>query len=474
MKVNKNIFRGYDIRGVVDKDLNAEVALHIGKAYGTFLNMQNISLCIVGRDARLTSKEYSDAIIKGILSCGINVIDIGLTMVGTLYWSQYYYRTKGAVMVTASHNPKDFNGFKLAVGYSETMVTEEINWIRETIEKEEYFKSQKPGIVKEESVNEAYEEMLHEKFHFNKSKRVLVDPSHATPGVIVPNILRSFGFEVIEKHCNPDGNFPLGTADPTEKNVAERLSKEVVEEIADIGFTYDSDGDRIGIVDEKGGIIWNDQLIAIFAEDVLQKSPGATIMFNTLCSKVVSDVILEYGGVPFMWRTGHSFLKKKNQEVQADFIGELSGHFFFSKEFYNHDDGVYTTLRLLSFLEEQNIKLSEAVDKLPKYISSPEIKVNCADDKKVELMNKVAPILRKDFPDAEIIDDERAGDGIRAEMEDSMFVIRYSQNGPYLTIKYEAKSQDKYEHLRKYIYDLLKGYEEVDFTDGVNVDSLIK
>lgn len=472
MKVNKHIFRGYDIRGVVDVDLNPEIIEALGKAYGNFLVRNNITSAVVGRDVRLTSELYANAIIKGLTVSGIDVIDIGLTMVGTLYWAQYHFNTKGAVMVTASHNPAEFNGFKIAVDFSETMVSDDIQDLRIAIEKEDFYKSEKIGKVEKVDVLPDYLAMLHEKFNFAKKLKVLIDPSHATPGAIVPGILRSFGFEVIEKHCQLDGNFPLGTADPTEKEVAERLAKEVVENNADIGFTYDADGDRIGIVDEKGGIIWNDVLVALLAADVLKHHPGEKIMFNTLCSKVVSETILLNGGIPFMWRTGHSFLKKKNQEVKAAFIGELSGHFFFSKDFYNHDDGVYTTLRLLDYLLEGNLKLSKAIDTLPKYISSPEIKVACADDKKVELISKVSEKLRIDNPDAEVINDERAGDGVRLEYNDAMFVVRYSQNGPYLTIKYEAKTKERYEELRQYIFELLQDYSEINWKEGVNIDSL--
>jgi phosphomannomutase/phosphoglucomutase len=255
--------------------------------------------------------------------------------------------------------------------------------------------------------------------------------------------------------------------------VAERLQKEVRETGADLGFTYDADGDRIGIVDEKGGIIWNDVLVAIFAADVLSGHPGAKIMYNTLCSKAVEDTIEEKGGVPFMWRTGHSFLKKKNQEVKAAFIGELSGHFFFSADFYNHDDGFYSTMRLLHYLSSVGKSLSEAVAELPKYISSPEIKLGCPDDKKVQLIAELSKVLEKDFPEAEVISDERAGDGVRLQMADSMFVVRYSQNGPYLTIKFEGKTEEKYNQLKLYLKKRLSEYPEVDWEKGtVNAEAL--
>jgi len=239
---------------------------------------------------------------------------------------------------------------------------------------------------------------------------------------------------------------------------------------ADIGFSYDTDGDRIGIVDEKGIIIWNDVLVALFAIDVLDKHPGEKIMYNTLCSKIVDDTIKAYGGEPFMWRTGHGFLKKKNQEIKAPFIGELSGHFFFSADFYNHDDGCYTTLRLLDYLSRTNQTLNQAISALPQYISSPEIKLFCLDSKKVKLVEKIAPILKKDFSKAEIIDDERAGDGVRLEMPDSMFIIRYSQNGPYITIKFEAKTEEKYEKLKKYINTLLREFPEVEWDNEIRVN----
>lgn len=473
MQVNKYIFRGYDIRGLADIDLNPEIVEHLGKAYGTYmLKAGGTTKIIVGHDVRLTSETYSDALIKGILSTGLDVIDIGLTMVGTLYWAQYYFQTKGSVMVTASHNPGNYNGFKLCVDYSETMVSESLVELRNRIENEDYIVAEKPGTVEKFDILPVYLQMLHEKFQFKKTLKVLVDPSHATPGAIVPGVLRDFGFEVIEKHCNLDGNFPLGTADPTEKEVATRLAKEVVENGADIGFTYDADGDRIGIVDEKGGIIWNDVLVALLANDVLKHHPGEKIMFNMLCSKVVTDTINKNGGIPFMWRTGHSFLKKKNQEVKAAFIGELSGHFFFSKDFYNHDDGIYTTLRLLDFLTTSNISLSDAISTLPKYVSSPEIKVGCPDDAKVALIEKMSLQLQSENPKAEIISDERAGDGVRLDYKDAMFVVRYSQNGPYLTIKYEATNQDRYQELKQYIYNFLKQYPEIIWSDGVNTDSL--
>lgn len=472
MKINPNIFRGYDIRGIAGQDLNSEIVEHLGKGYGTFLVRNDIKKAVIGHDCRLTSEEYRDALIRGLITTGIDVIDIGLTLTGTFYWAQYFLDAKGGAIITASHNPAEYNGFKFAIDFSETMVSEEIQELKSIVEKEDYVMAEKQGSVEKRNIAQDYFADLLKRFDFSKKLKIVVDPSMSTPGAFVPELLRKAGFEVVEKNCELDGNFPLGTADPTEKTVALRMAKEVLEEKADIGFSYDTDGDRIGIVDEKGNVIWNDVLVAIFATDVLRKHPGQKIMYNTLCSKVVDDAIKKNGGLPFMWRTGHSFLKKKNQEVKAAFIGELSGHFFFSSDFYNHDDGCYSTLRLLSYLTETGQSLSQVVDSLPKYISSPEIKVGCSDNEKVAFIKKLSDVLRNDFPDAEVIDDERAGDGVRLDMPDSMFVVRYSQNGPYLTIKFEAQTKEKYDELKKYLHKLLHSYEEIDWSYGVNVESL--
>ncbi|MDD4333440.1 MAG: phosphomannomutase/phosphoglucomutase [Patescibacteria group bacterium] len=472
MKVNPYIFRGYDLRGVVDKDLNPEIVEHLGRAHGTLLKKSGITKAVVGYDCRRTSKEYADAIIKGLAWAGIDCINIGMNLVGTFYWSQYYLNAKGGVFVTASHNPAQYNGFKFANDFSETLVSAGMQELRKTVEDESYQKSEVPGKIIKQDVREAYFDDLAKRFTITKKFKVVVDPTNSTAGVIMPDLLRKMGCEVIESNCNIDPKFPLGTPDPTETIVAERLKKKVLEEKADIGFSYDPDGDRIGIVDEKGTIIWNDVLVALFAIDVLNSHPGDKIMFNILCSKVVEETIKKYGGTPFMWRVGHSFLKKKNQEIKAAFIGELSGHFFFSKDFYNHDDGAYSTLRLLQYLSRTKQTLHEAVEALPQYISSAEIKVGCADELKAKLIDEITKKLKIDWPQAEIIEGESAGDGVRLNMEDSMFVVRYSQNGPYLTVKFEANTEEKYRELRDYISKLLHGYLEIDWTFGVNVESL--
>lgn len=474
MKVNPGIFRGYDLRGLVDIDLSPELAEHLGKAFGTYLRRRNITEAVVGRDSRATSPAYSEAVIKGLSWAGIDVIDIGMVLVGTFYWSQHYLKRPGGIYVSASHNPPEFNGFKFANGYSETLVSEGMNELRRMVEEEDYEQGAQAGQTKVQDIREDYYTDVLKRVPLDRKLKVVVDPGCTTAGAWAPELFRRADCEVVEHNTKVDSSFPLGVADPTEIAVLERVRKEVLEAKADVGLTFDADGDRIGIVDEKGGMIWNDVLVALFAEAVLQDHPGATIMYNMFCSKTVKETIERKGGKPFMWRVGHSFLKKKNQEVKAAFIGELSGHFFFSKDFYNHDDGLFSAMRLLRYLASNGKTLSELVAELPQYVSSPEIKLACADDKKVALVEKLAPIVRKDFPTAEVIDDERAGDGIRLEAEDQMFVIRYSQNGPYLGIKFESKTQEGYEKLRKYLADLLHKFPEVEWENKIaaNVEAL--
>lgn len=469
MKVNPAMFRGYDLRGIVGTDLTEEIVEHLGKAFGTMMKRKGHQKLLVAQDCRESSPAFSDALIRGLVWTGAEVTDIGMNLVGMFYWSQHHLGLEAGVYVSASHNPPQFNGFKFANGFSETLVSEGMQEVRRMVEGEDY-EAGEGGTVIRKDIREAYFDQLVKQFPLAKRLKVVLDPTCSTAGEIIPDLLRRAGCEVVEKNCTVDPSFPLGTPDPTEMTVMTRLRQEVLEEKADVGLTFDADGDRIGIVDEQGGIIWNDVLVALFARDVLSDHPGATIMFNTLCSKMVAETIIAAGGKPFMWRTGHSFLKKKNQEVKAAFIGELSGHFFFSADYFNFDDGGYSALRLLRYLAAQPTSLHTIIESLPKYVSSPEIKVYCADEKKRELVSTLAVRLKEESPNAEVIDDERAGDGLRLELPDGMFVVRYSQNGPYLTIKFEGKTKERYEMLRSYLNELLHEYPEIDWTSSISVN----
>lgn len=466
MNVSHSMFRGYDIRGVVDKDLSPDVMYILGKAYATFLHRRQIRECVVGMDIRETSPIYKKFFVKGLLEMGINVVDFGLSLTQIMYFAQYHYLSKGGAMVTASHNAKEFNGLKLAVGFSDTLVSNEIQEIREIAEKEDFVGWEKQGEYREDDVFLFYKADLLKRTNLtNSGLKVVIDSSCTTTGMFLPVILKEAGCVVIEKNTNLDPSFPLGTPDPTEKKILERLSKEVLEEQADLGVTYDSDGDRMGFVDGKGRVIWNDVLVALFAEDILHYLPNSPIVFNTLCSKVVSDTIEHFGGKPVMHLVGHSFIKQKVREERAPFGGELSGHFFFMDNFYGHDDGAFATLRLLQYLKRTGKSMSQALDDLPKYVSSPEIKLGLSDDIKFEFVNTH---FTKDIKDMMPEATYTSIDGIRADTKTTMATIRASQNGPYITIKFEGKTQEEYDSLKTKLHDILKKYPEVDWNAGVN------
>ena len=468
MQLSSNIFRGYDIRGLVDKELTPEAYYLLGKGYATFLNRRRIHSCTVGRDCRLTSEEYANAFIKGLNESGVKTINLGLSMSQIVYFSSYVFLTKGSAMITASHNPKEFNGLKLGVGYSDTMVSDEIKELKDIIDREEFITNTQ-AVNRDFDLFPKYQEELLKLFTLNKKWKIVVDACNTGSGIFYPAILEKAGCEVIKQNCDIDGNFPLGAPDPTESDVLDRLAKRVVAERADLGFAYDTDGDRMAVVDGQGQVLWMDVIVALFAKDVLDYLPKAPIVFNNLCSKVVSETIQNSGGIPVMWKTGHSFIKAKVKESRSPFGGELSGHIFFMDNFFGHDDGAYASLRLLSYLERQNQTLNEVVSLLPQYQSSPEIKLGLADEIKFQLVGtSIKNDLLKAIPDAEL----NTIDGIRLDTNNSMVVVRASQNGPYITIKFESKTKEEYKQLKGILSEILHRYPEIDWTSGVNTHGL--
>jgi len=467
--VPDHIFRGYDLRGVVGTDLDAENVLILAKGYATYLLQRRIYDCVIGFDSRESSPKFRDVFVKGLTESGITVYDIGITLSQICYFAQYFFRTRGMVMITASHNPKEYNGFKFGTGYSETMVTEEIVEYRELVKSGKFIALEKKGEHIQQDIFPDYQKDLLRRIGKIKKFKVVVDSCAATTGLFLPKILRSVGCEVIEQNTTPDPTFPVGVADPTEKEVQERLAKRVVAEKAELGFSYDTDGDRIGVVDQDGGLIWNDTLVSLFSKDILDFAPGSEIVYNVLCSKQVDEVIKQSKGTPVMWKTGHSFIKAKVREDGAIFGGELSGHFFFCDNFYGHDDGAIASLRLLAYLTRVNQSLKEAISKLPHYFSSPEIKVGCSDNIKFSVVaDKIGGEIKKLYPTAKYVEI----DGVRMDTEEEMMIVRASQNGPYLTIKFEGKTQEKYDLLKSQVNKILHSLSEVDFKSGVNVDSL--
>lgn len=472
MHINPHVFRNYDIRGKVDEDLDAAKVEALGRAYGTFLRHRKIRQAVVGRDCRLSSQEYQAALMKGMTAMGIDITDIGLVMTQMMYFAQYRFQTNGGVMVTASHNPANFNGFKIGIGYSLTTGLQEVQELRRIVEEEDYFQPEEKGTIAKRDVTEDYYHDILKRIRLNKKYKVVVDSGCGTTGLFIPAILTRAGCEVIGRNLEPDGRFPIGTPDPTATTVMNRVRDEVLKAKADIGCALDGDGDRIGIVDNEGNILWNDVLVAIFAQEILERFPGSKIIYNTLCSQVVREVVKQNGGIPVMWLTGHAFIKEKIAAENAAFGGELSGHFFFADNAYGHDDGSYAILRLLEYLSDKDTTLDQLYTSFPVYISSPEIKIGCPDDKKAGVIHALSVKFKKDFPDAEITDNSviPGDDGVRADLPDGMIIFRYSQNGPYITVKFEAKDQATYDERKKYVKSTLKSYPEMIWEDELTVN----
>ena len=467
MNISKTIFRSYDIRGISGEDLSEEVYYYLGRAYATFLYQRRIKECVVGHDNRLTSESYSKSFIKGLNEGGIDTIFVGYSVSPMIYFSSYEFKTKGGAMITASHNPKEHNGLKLGVGYSDTMLGDEVQQIRALVESENFSKGE--GKNRNADLFTPYKKEILKYFNLNKKWKVVIDTCNSTPGLFYPDIFRSAGCEVIEQNTNLDGNFPLGDPDPTEQTALERLAEGVKKAQADIGFAYDSDGDRMAVVDEKGNVLWMDTIISLFIKDVLDFIPGSKIVFNNLCSKQVSETIKSCGGEPVMWITGHSFIKAKIKEVRSPFGGELSGHIFFMDNFYGNDDAIYASLRLLQYLERINQTLSEAVATLPKYVSSPEIKLGIPEEVKFKIVDEeIKSDFVKKWPNAEF----NYMEGVRMDEKDKMAVVRASQNGGYLTVKFEGSTQEIYDQVKKDVSEILHKYEEINWEKGTNIHAL--
>lgn len=465
--INSKIFRGYDIRGVVGEDINEDVYYTFGRAYATYLSQRRIGQAIVGRDNRLSGESLSRAFIQGLNDGGIDTVDIGLSLSQIVYFSAYHFKTKGFAMVTASHNPGNYNGLKLGSGYSETMVTEEIIEYQKLCASGNF--SQGQGKNEKKDIFPDYKKDILKHFNLKKKWKIVVDACNTTSGMFYPDLLRQAGCEVVEQNCKLDGNFPLGVPDPTEMEVLERLGEGVKKAKADIGFAYDADGDRMAVVDENGQVLHMDTIVSLFAKDVLEFLPGSQIIYNTLCSRQVTETIEAAGGKPLMWLTGHSFIKAKVKETSAPFGGELSGHIFFFDNFFGHDDGAFASVRLLAYLERKNESVSTAVSKLSHYYSSPEIKFGLADDIKFSFIDTV---IRQEFktlwPNASVIDI----DGIRIDLPDRMVIIRASQNGPYITVKFEGKTEAIYSELKSKLKHMLSQHNQIDWKQGVNIRAL--
>ncbi len=463
------IFREYDIRGTYGKDLTPETAEFIGRAYAVYVRKNGLLkdpiTISVGRDVRLSSKALRDALIKGLSNSGINCIDIGECPTPLQYFSMHILDVQGGVMITGSHNPPEYNGFKVSIG-KETIHGGEIQRLKDVINNDVIGKpapNSDIGNVETFDIITRYVDYVAGKFQLPKLKRplkVAIDCGNGTAGPVAPELLKRLGCEVLELFTEPDGHFPNHHPDPTvEKNLAALIAA-VKKEKADFGIAYDGDADRIGAVDENGGIIWGDKLMLVFAKDILETKPGAVIVGEVKSSQVMYDEIKKSGGVPVMWKTGHSLIKSKMKEVHAALAGEMSGHIFFADRWFGFDDAIYSSCRAVEILAKKRaidpeFKFSSLLAGIPKTFVTPEIRVDCPDNIKFQVIDKLNAAIGTGAPDFKIKDIIRI-DGLRVNFEGGWALVRASNTQPVLVLRFEATDDDLIKKAKAFIKERMK------------------
>lgn len=449
--MNPAIFREYDIRGLAEKDFAKDFALLLGKVHGTLIAERGGRRAAVGRDCRSTSDAYAEAVIAGLVSAGLRVYDIGVCPTPLMYFALFHLDLDGGIQVTASHNPSEYNGFKICLG-RDTIYGEQIQEIRARMERSRFREKSGGTIERYDIVGPYSERLLADVRQLARPLKVVVDGGSGVGGPVAPPIFRLLGCQVWEIACTPDPTFPFHHPDPTLPDNLEMLIDRVRREKADVGIAYDGDADRIGAVDETGKILWGDELLVLFARDVLKRNPGATIISEVKCSQRLYDDIEKNGGKAIMWKAGHSLLKAKMKETGALLAGEMSGHMFFKERYFGYDDAVYASLRLLEILAKSGKALSSLLADLPPSVSTPEIRVDCPDDKKFIIAQRATEYFRRHY---EVID----VDGVRVKFPEGWGLIRASNTQPALVLRFEARSQDKLNEYRRLIEEKLKEYE---------------
>ncbi|MBN1849515.1 MAG: phosphomannomutase/phosphoglucomutase [Deltaproteobacteria bacterium] len=439
--MEKGIFREYDIRGILDKDFNLSDVKRIGHGYGSYLHQNGGEKAVIARDCRLSSPNIRDALVDGLMDSGVHVIDVGICPTPLLYFAIRHLKADGGVMITASHNPPEYNGFKVCLG-PDTIFGEEIQNFRRLVEKGEFIKGD--GSLEHYDIIGPYSDYLVANIMMKRPVKLGLDAGNGTAGMIAGPVLKRIGCETIDLFFEMDGRFPNHEPDPTVPGNMSTLINTVREKKLDLGIGFDGDGDRIGVVDEKGHIIWGDMLMVIFAREILKDHPGATVIGEVKCSQNMYDDIRSHGGNPIMWKTGHSLIKKKLREEKALLAGEMSGHMFFADRYFGYDDAVYAACRLVEIISRRDEPISEYLADLPKTYSTPEIRVECPEDMKFRLVDMVREEIGKGH---EIID----VDGVRVVFPDGWGLLRASNTGPVLVLRFEAQSEERLQEIRSYM-----------------------
>jgi len=452
VKLDKAIFREYDIRGRVPEQLDEKKVALLAKGFAAFFLHNKIKEVAVSCDNRLSSPKFKEIICNELSSAGLNVIDFGLTSTGMHYFALFKHDLNAGIMITASHLSKEHNGFKISLNKT-TIYGAQIQLIRELIEEKDFVwleteHSVRKGIIKQQSILQDYFNAIKENIKLNKKLKVAIDCANGTSSLLAKELFEALGCNVLPLYCNSDGSYPNHEADPTkEENLADLIDL-VLKEKADLGISFDGDADRLGVIDDKGNIIFGDILLALFSKDILKRRPNSKIIFEVKCSNALIEEIKKNNGIPLMWKTGHSLIKKKLLEENAVLAGEMSGHFFFNDKWFGFDDGIYAAARLLELLSNSNQKLSKLTEKIPHYFSTPEIHLNVREEEKFELIEKLKKELLKEY-DAITID------GIRVIFPDGWALIRASNTSSKLVLRFEANSKEHLQRIKEIITEKL-------------------
>lgn len=431
--IDRSIFRAYDIRGVVGSTLTPAVAKLIGRAIGSEVRARDLLTVVVGRDGRLSGPDMTKALIEGLMAAGCDVIDVGAVPTPVLYFAIQDLSAGSGVMVTGSHNPPDYNGFKIVIG-GETIAEADIQALFERIVEDRLNTGR--GALTQIDVVDSYIDRISSDIQLESPLKVVIDCGNGIPGAIAPRLFEAIGCEVIPLYCEVDGHFPNHHPDPSEPHNLQDLVTTVKQLKADIGLAFDGDGDRLGVVTPRGHIIYPDRLLMLFARDVLLRSPGATIIYDVKCTGHLSSVIIGHGGSPVMWKTGHSLIKKKMKETDAELAGEMSGHFFFKERWFGFDDGLYSGCRLLEILAMEGREADEVFAELPQGVSTPELKIAMTEGEHYRFIEKFKQKAK--FEGARIT----TIDGIRADWPDGWGLVRCSNTTPSLVLRFDADDGD--------------------------------
>jgi phosphomannomutase/phosphoglucomutase len=444
------IFREYDIRGIADTELASADVIELGRGLGTFLQRKSGRRINLGRDCRLSSPRLRDALLEGLVASGCEVSDIGVVPTPLLYFSAVHLEADGAVMITGSHNPSEFNGFKAVCG-SGTLYGEAIQEVRRLIEAGDFASGH--GSHRSIDVIPAYLDVVAPQFNFTRRIKVVADAGNGTAGPVAHRLLGQLNCEVTELFFEMDGRFPNHHPDPTVPANLKHLQDAVKRQQADLGIAFDGDADRLGAIDENGEVIYGDMLLLICGREILKRKPGATFIGEVKCSQVLYDELKRLGGNAIMYKTGHSLIKAKMKEVHAELAGEMSGHMFFADRYFGYDDALYAACRLIEIVAASGKPLSAQLAGLPKMVSTPEIRVDCSDETKFQVVERVAEQFRKTHKVIEI-------DGVRVLFDQGWGLVRASNTQPVLVLRFEAANQDLLEKYRREVEQVLEQAKE--------------